>query len=197
MAVRPRSGPWIHPRPRPRTSGERIEPAAAFGTRRDATSTLSQRQLPGPGGRIRRNRTGFDAYQSGETILGGSGTMGERGTMGGLRGFRAAALVSPKLRPPTAKRRVERLRAEGPRHDAGSTLGSRPHPELSRVDPGRRRQIRCVPVSRSAFGSERHVGSRTPDPAAATRRVTAARRSGRTAHCTNPFGTGPTEVATR
>ncbi len=60
----------VLPKPRPRTSRERIEPAGAFGTCHDATSTLSQRLEPGLRGRIRRDEAGSDAYQSGETVLG-------------------------------------------------------------------------------------------------------------------------------
>ena len=63
----------VFPKPYPRTSRERFEQAGAFGTRHDGTSTLSPRLKPGLRGPIRRNEAGFDAYQSGDTVLGGLG----------------------------------------------------------------------------------------------------------------------------
>ena len=66
----------VFPKPHPRTSRERFEPAGAVGTRCDGTATLSPRLKPELRGRIQRSEAGSDAYQSGDTVLGGSGTLG-------------------------------------------------------------------------------------------------------------------------
>ena len=203
------------PKPRPRTSRERIEPAGAFGTRHHGTSTLNSRHNPdraAGSGAIRRDsmRTslgrrfwGARAPWARRADLGRSAAdHGRAGHLGRDARTSSGAVGFPKTASPDC------AASTGQRNESSECEPTRRVMKTDpRSAPGRIRSFPgSIPVggARSdAYQSGEVVmgasGKSGPGPrrVTAARRVTVARRSGRTAHCTDPFGTGPTRVATR
>ena len=195
LAVRPRSRPWVPQNPvhglvgsessRPEPSGRVImeHPRSTRGI------TQTGRPDPAQYGGIRCVPVWGDDF-------GGLGHLGrDARTSSGAVGFPKTA--SPDCAASTGQRNessecepTRRVMKTDPRSAPGRI---RSFPGSIPVGGARSDAYQSGEVVMGASGKS----GPGPRRVTAARRVTVARRSGRTAHCTDPFGTGPTRVATR